>query len=57
VFFEWHEQFKEGCENMENDERSEVHSDRCVSKRTMSVQLNLDKETVICIEKGLNFGP
>jgi len=57
VFFEWHEQFKEGCENMENDERSEVHSDRCVSARTMSVQLNLDKETVICIEKGLNFGP
>jgi hypothetical protein len=23
----------------------------------MAVQLNLDKETVICVEKDLNFGP
>jgi len=34
-----------------------VHSNRCVSIRAMALQLNLDKETVTCIEKGLNFGP
>jgi hypothetical protein len=32
-----------------------VHSYRHLSIRAMAVQLNLDKETVTCIEKGLNF--
>jgi hypothetical protein len=34
-----------------------VHSDRSLSIRTMAVQLNLKKETVMCTEKSLNFGP
>jgi hypothetical protein len=37
--------------------RNLVHSHRRLSIRAMAVQLNLDKETVICVEKSLNFGP
>jgi hypothetical protein len=33
-----------------------VHSDRHLSIRVIAVQLHLDKETVTCIEKSLNFG-
>jgi hypothetical protein len=68
---EWHMWFEEGRENVEDDERSGhprshrtieyagkvwnlVHS---VSIRGVALQLNLDKETVTCIERGLNFGP
>jgi arginyl-tRNA--protein-N-Asp/Glu arginylyltransferase len=34
-----------------------VHSDKCLSVRALTVQLNLDKETVTCVERGLNFSP
>jgi hypothetical protein len=34
-----------------------VHIDRRLSIRAMAVQLTLDKGTVMCVEKGLNFGP
>jgi hypothetical protein len=34
-----------------------LHSDRYLSIRAMAVQLNLDKYTVTCTEKGLTFGP
>jgi hypothetical protein len=55
--FDWHKQFKEDYENTEDDERNGhpkshrtdknvVHSDKCLSIRTMAVHLNLDKETV-----------
>jgi len=61
--FEWHIQFKEGHNNVEDDKRSGcprshrndenvekvqklVHSDGCLSFRTVAVQLNLDNETV-----------
>jgi hypothetical protein len=37
--------------------RNLMHSDRCLSGSVMAMQLNLDKETVTCVEKGLNFGP
>jgi hypothetical protein len=70
--FEWHKWFKEGHENVEDDERSScprfhrtsanveegwnlVHSNRHLHIRAMTVQLNLDKGTVTCIEKALNF--
>jgi hypothetical protein len=49
--FEWHKQFKEDHKNVEYDERSQVHSGRHISISAMAVQLNLDKETVTCIEK------
>jgi hypothetical protein len=72
--FERHKRFKEGCENVEDDEKSGrprchntdenfgkarnlVHSDRRLNIRVTSVQLSLDKETVTCVERGLNFGP
>jgi hypothetical protein len=34
-----------------------VHSDRRLSIIAMAVELNLDKETVTCVEKGLKFCP
>jgi hypothetical protein len=33
-----------------------VHSYRHLSIRAMAVQVNVDKETAMCVEKGLNFG-
>jgi hypothetical protein len=69
---EWHKQFKEGHENMEDDERhghprshgtnvekvwTVVHSDSHLSITAIAVQLNLDKERVTCVEKGPYFGP
>jgi hypothetical protein len=71
--FEWHKRFKESRENVEDDEsghprshrpaeyvgkvRNLVHSYRRLSISAVIVQLNLDKETITCEEKGLNFGP
>jgi len=71
--FEWHKWFKEGHENVEDDERSgyprshrtNENVEKCriwcilthLRIRAMAVQLNLDKETVTCTEKGPNFGP
>jgi len=49
---EWHKRFNEGCENWDMK-----HSDRSLSIRVMAVQLNLDRETVTCVETGLNFSP
>jgi transposase len=60
--FQWHKRFKEGRENVEDDERSGcpkshrndenvekmrnlAHSDRRLSIRAMTVQLNFGKET------------
>jgi len=37
--------------------RNPVHSDRCLGITATAVQLHLDKETVTCVKKGLNFGP
>jgi hypothetical protein len=37
--------------------RDLVHSDRCLSIRNMTVQLNLDKGIITSVEEGLNFGP
>jgi hypothetical protein len=34
-----------------------MHSDRRLSMRTMAMHANLDKGTVTCVEKGLNFDP
>jgi hypothetical protein len=36
--------------------RNMEHSSRCLSIRAVAVQLNLGKETVMCIDKGLKFG-
>jgi hypothetical protein len=43
----------------ENEEKVQnlVHSDRCLSIRTMVVHVNLEKGTVMCVIKDLNFGP
>jgi hypothetical protein len=43
-------------ENVENG-RNMVHSDRRLSITAMAVQLNFDIKTVMCVEKGLSFGP
>jgi len=42
-----------------NDEKvwNLVHTDRRLSIRAVAVKLNVDKETVKCVEIGLNFGP
>jgi hypothetical protein len=37
--------------------RKLAHADRHVSIRAVDLQLNLDKEIVTCLEKGLNFEP
>jgi len=37
--------------------RNMAHADRSLSIRAMTMQLNLDKETVMCVGKGMNFGP
>jgi hypothetical protein len=34
-----------------------MHSNRGLSIRAMAMELNLDKETVVCVEKGLHFSP
>jgi hypothetical protein len=64
----WHILFKDGRENVEDNERSGrprsqrtdenveivrclVHSDKRLSIRAMAMQLNLNKETVTCVEK------
>jgi hypothetical protein len=43
----------------ENDEEmwNLMQSDRRLSTKAMAVQLNLDKETAMCIGNGPNFGP
>jgi hypothetical protein len=42
---------------LERKKPNVVLSDRRLSVWAMVVQLNLDKETVTCVDKRLNFGP
>jgi hypothetical protein len=51
-----HPRFHRTDENVEKVQNV-VHSDKGLSIRAMTVQLNLDKETITCIEKDLDFGP
>jgi hypothetical protein len=37
--------------------RGLAQPDRSLSIRAMVAQLNWDKETATCVQKGLNFGP